>query len=95
MGDVNFGRDSNNKKLKVLISSLRVKSDSMAIIPLLTYPLFSNGSSRIFGKLILSKTDQKSYNKNPGVYTILQNPGAGFVNYTVGAYTVFLERMAV
>ena len=58
-------------------------------------PFFPNASNKNFKIAILLKIVQRSYNKNSGVDTTHQGPGAGVVSYALGAYMGLMEGMLV
>jgi hypothetical protein len=58
-------------------------------------PFFPNVSDEDFEVTILLKIVQRSDNRNSGVNTTPQGPGAGVVSYALGAYMVLMEGMLV
>ena len=58
-------------------------------------PFFPNASNKNFKIAILLKIVQRSCNKNSGVDTTHQGPGAGVISYALGAYMGLMEGMLV
>ena len=83
-GRINFGGDSNDKKLKVSISFLRVKKDPIDKNSSPS-PLFPQFIRLNFYMVILFKIKQRTYDKNSRDNNAFQNPGASVVNYAPGA----------
>jgi hypothetical protein len=80
-------------KSRVLVPFLRVKSDWRATSPPPPQSFPPNTSDKNFEVAILLKIVRRSYNKNSGVDTSPQGPGAEVVSCALGANMVLLEVM--